>query len=41
LFGLLYLEIYNIIILCAYHLHLLIRMLHINYQKYKIENNIN
>ena len=40
LFGLLYLEIYNIIILCSYHLHLLIRFMRINYQKYKIDNNI-
>ena len=38
--GLLYFEIYNIIILCAYHLHILIQILYINYQKYKIENNI-
>lgn len=38
--GLLCLEIYSIIILCLYHLHILIQVLHINYQKYKIENNI-
>jgi hypothetical protein len=39
-FGLLHLEIYSIIILCSYHLHLLIHVMYINYQKYKIENNI-
>jgi hypothetical protein len=38
LYGLLYLEIYSIIILCGYHLHTLIHILYINYQKYKIEN---
>ena len=40
LYGLLYLEIYSIIILCSYHLQILIQILYINYQKYKIENNI-
>ena len=39
-FGLLYLEIYSIIILCSYHLHILIQILYLNYQKYKIENHI-
>jgi hypothetical protein len=38
--GLLYLEIYSIIILCSYHLHSLIYILYINYQKHKIENKI-
>ena len=40
LFGLLYLEIYNILILCSYHLHMLIHILHTHYQKDKIENNL-
>ena len=40
LFGLLYLEIYNILIICAYHLHMLIHILHTHYKKDKIENNL-
>ena len=40
LFGLLYLEIYNILILCSSHLHMLIHILHTHYQKDKIENNL-
>lgn len=35
--GLLYLEIYSIIILCSYHLHSIINVMSIFYQKHKLD----
>jgi hypothetical protein len=35
--GLLYLEIYSIIILCLYHLHSIIHVMSVMYQKHKLE----
>lgn len=37
LLGLLYLEIYGIIILCSYHLHSIIHVMSVMYQKHKLE----
>jgi hypothetical protein len=35
--GLLYLEIYSIIVLCSYHLHSIIHVMTVLYQKHKLE----
>lgn len=35
--GILYLEIYSIIILCSYHLHSIIYMINLIHQKHKLE----
>lgn len=37
IWGLLYLEIYSIIILCSYHLHSIIYMMNLIHQKHKLE----
>lgn len=37
IWGLLYLEIYSIIILCSYHLHSIIYMINLIHQKHKLE----
>lgn len=37
IWGLLYLEIYSIIILCSYHLHSIINVMSVIHQKHKLE----
>lgn len=38
IWGLLYLEIYSIIILCSYHLHSIIYIMNLIHQKHKLED---
>lgn len=38
IYGLLYLEIYSILILCGYHLHSVLHVLYVYYEKSKLES---